>query len=342
MSEATASAPKKILYVDLDNTLVDFQSGIERLDPRMRDGYRDDLDEAPGIFALMEPLTGALDAYRELARHFDTYILSTAPWKNPSAWHDKVEWVQKHLAMDDHDVAYKRLILSHHKNLNRGDFLVDDRSSNGAAEFEGEWLQFGPGARYPTWAAVTEYLLSRAAPSKLDEAIALARRAHSGQRDKLGVTYICHPLTVMSRVTTTDEKIVAVLHDVVEDTSVTLDDLRELGFAPHILDAVDAVTKRPGEPLADSMARVRAVPMALTIKKADISHNADPVRQAGLPDDVRARLTVKYTESARLLGTTLEEVLAPYRVPAPTSPASTATADAVTADAVTADARAAS
>jgi hypothetical protein len=316
MSEAKASAPKKILYVDLDNTLVDFQSGIDRLDPRLRDAYRDDLDEVPGIFSLMDPLPGALQAYCELASHFDTYILSTAPWKNPSAWHHKVEWVQKHLGIKNGDVAYKRLILSHHKNLNRGDFLVDDRSNNGAAKFEGEWLQFGLGAKYPTWAAVTEYLLSRAEPSKLDEAIALARAAHAGQRDKLGVAYICHPLTVMSRVTSNDEKIVAALHDVVEDTPVTLDYLRGLGFEPHIIEAVDAISKRSGESLTGSMARVRAVPLALTVKKADISHNANPIRQTRLPDNVRARLTVKYTESARLLGTTLEAILAPYRRPA--------------------------
>ena len=153
---------KKILYVDLDNTLVNFQSGIDRLDPAVAAEHVDDLDEVPGIFALMDPLPGALEAYRELAKHFDTYILSTAPWKNASAWHDKVLWVQKHLGADEGDVAWKRLILSHHKNLNRGDFLVDDRSNNGASEFEGEWLQFGPDAKFPTWAAITRYLLPRA------------------------------------------------------------------------------------------------------------------------------------------------------------------------------------
>jgi len=87
---------KKVLYVDLDNTLVNFQSGIDRLDPAVATEYVDDLDEVPGIFTLMDPLPGALEAYRELAKHFDTYILPTAPWKNASAWHDKVLWVQKH------------------------------------------------------------------------------------------------------------------------------------------------------------------------------------------------------------------------------------------------------
>lgn len=305
-------APKRILYIDLDNTLVDLPSGIRRLSDEARLEYEGRYDDAPGIFALMDPLPDALAAYRELARHFDTYILSTAPWHNASAWHDKVLWVQKHLGLTSETVAYKRLILSHHKNLNRGDFLVDDRSANGAGEFEGEWLQFGPDAPYPTWASVTDYLLSRAEPSMLDVAVNLARSAHAGQRDKLGVVYVCHPLAVMRRVHTDDEKIVAALHDVVEDTAVTLDYLRTLGFEEHVVTAVDAINKRPGEPLAESMARVAASPLALIVKRADISHNADPVRQAGLSDAARARLTEKYETSSRLLGTTLEDILAEH------------------------------
>jgi hypothetical protein len=310
MATMSIPEPKKILYIDLDNTLVDFPSGIARLSADATEAYRGHYDDAPGIFALMDPLPGALAAYRILAEEFDTYILSTAPWDNASAWHDKVEWVQKHLGLQSDTVAYKRLILSHHKNLNRGDFLVDDRGSNGAGQFEGEWLSFGPGGAFPTWVAVTEFLLPRAEHSMLDSAIALARAAHAGQRDKLGVAYICHPLAVMSRVTTRDEKIVAVLHDIVEDTPVTTGYLLTRGFPQHLVNAVDALSKRKGEPLAESMARVVVNPLALAVKKADISHNADPVRQAGLPDDARERLTAKYTESARLLGTTLAQILA--------------------------------
>jgi hypothetical protein len=307
---------KKILYVDLDNTLVDFPSGIARLSEEDRVAYEGHYDDAPGIFALMDPLPGALEAYRELAVHFDTYILSTAPWHNASAWHDKVLWVQKHLEATGETVAYKRLILSHRKDLNRGDFLVDDRPNNGAGAFQGEWLQFGPGAAYPTWASATEYLLSRSEPSQLDVAIDLAWSAHAGQRDKLGVAYICHPLSVMRRVATDDEKIVAVLHDVVEDTPVTLDYLRTLGFDEHIVRAVDAVTKRAGEPLADSMARVAADPLALIVKRADISHNADPARQKSLTPEDRQRLTAKYTDSAAHLGTTLAAILEAHITPA--------------------------
>jgi 5'-nucleotidase len=155
-----AAVSQKILYIDLDNTLVDFQSGIGGLDPHTVAKYEGRLDEAPGIFALMRPLPGAIDAFCQLAQLFDTYVLSTAPWRNPSAWQHKLEWVHEHLGVDEDSAAYKRLILSHHKNLNRGDFLVDDRPNNGAQDFTGEWIHFGSD-RYPDWLTVVDYLKGR-------------------------------------------------------------------------------------------------------------------------------------------------------------------------------------
>ena len=303
---------KKILYIDLDSTLVDFEHRINALDPEVRAAYAGRLDEIPGMFALMRPMPGAVAAYKHLAEVFDTYILSTAPWKNATAWHDKVLWVQEHLGALEGDVAWKRLILSHHKHLNRGDFLVDDRRHNGAAKFEGEWMPFGAGAKFPTWESVTDYLIPLAEQWQLKVAIDLAWEAHAGQRDRVGVDYIEHPLEVMRRVTTPEEKTVAVLHDVVEDTAVTLAQLRGLLFSPEIVEAVDALTKREGEPLAKSMARVLTSSLALVVKRADISHNVDPARQAKLATEDRERLTAKYEESARLLGTTLQEILAAH------------------------------
>ena len=148
---------KKILYIDMDNVLVDFPSGISRIPEDVAEAYKDDLDEVPGIFSLMDPMPGALEAYEELAELFDTYILSTSPWENPSAWSDKLLWVKKHL----NEPAYKRLILSHHKNLNAGDYLVDDRTKNGAEMFRGKHIHFGT-ETFPDWSAVLEYLRTRA------------------------------------------------------------------------------------------------------------------------------------------------------------------------------------
>ena len=152
----------KTLYIDMDNTLVDFTAHLEGIAPDVLDKYDGRVDEVPGLFALMPPVPGALEAFRELSMHFDTYILSTAPWLNPSAWQHKLEWVHLHLGMDEGTPAYKRLILSHHKNLNKGDFLVDDRpDKRGAAEFDGEVIAFGS-EDFPNWSRVTEYLLTRA------------------------------------------------------------------------------------------------------------------------------------------------------------------------------------
>lgn len=147
----------KLLYVDMDNVLVDFPSGVARLRPELVREYDGRLDEVPGIFALMDPLPGALEGFASLARSFDTYVLSTAPWENPSAWSDKLLWVKRHLG----PIAYKRLILSHHKDLNAGEFLIDDRTRNGAERFRGEHIHFRT-ERFPDWPTVVEYLLARA------------------------------------------------------------------------------------------------------------------------------------------------------------------------------------
>lgn len=144
---------KQILYFDLDNVLVDFKSGINRLDNDTYQKYSGRLDEVPGIFSLMDPMPGAVEAFKQLSEIYDAYILSTAPWENPSAWSDKLIWVKKFLGAP----AYKRLILSHHKNLNKGDFLIDDRTKNGSNMFEGKLIQFGT-SEFPDWESVVRYL----------------------------------------------------------------------------------------------------------------------------------------------------------------------------------------
>lgn len=149
-----SSDKKKILYFDMDNVLVDFKSGIEREDAEILKEYEGRLDEVPGIFSLMDPMPGAIQAFETLSKVYDVYILSTSPWLNPTAWSDKLLWVQKYLG----ESAYKRLILTHHKDLNKGDYLIDDRRKNGAAEFEGELIEFGS-ERFPDWNAVVKYLL---------------------------------------------------------------------------------------------------------------------------------------------------------------------------------------
>lgn len=144
---------KKTLYIDMDGVLADFESGINQLPEETKTQFKGNLDEVPGIFSLMQPMPGAIEAYERLSEKFDTYILSTAPWENPSAWSDKLLWVRKYLGK----AAYKRLILSHHKNLLKGDFIVDDRDKRGVTEFQGEHIHFGTD-KFPDWEAVEAYL----------------------------------------------------------------------------------------------------------------------------------------------------------------------------------------
>ncbi len=153
----------------------------------------------------------------------------------------------------------------------------------------------------------------------MTDMVALARdvatRAHEGQTDKVGRPYIEHPAAVASRLTTVDEQVVGWLHDVVEDTDITLAELRSMGFTEEQVLAVDAVTKRRGEPLTDSIARVMADPLAPRVKRADVSHNADPYRLARVSDEAtRARLRGKYERTAGLLGTTLADILTEFGV----------------------------
>ena len=152
----------KRLFIDMDNVLVNFQSGIDRLDEKTRQEYKDHLDDVPGIFAQMDPMPGAVEAVQKLRERYDLYILSTAPWNNPTAWCDKLNWVKKHFGGDEHSPFYKRIILTHHKNLCHGNYLIDDRPKKcGVEEFTGKVLHFGPEGKYKDWESVVEYLLSQ-------------------------------------------------------------------------------------------------------------------------------------------------------------------------------------
>ena len=115
---------KKIVYIDMDNVIVDFPTGIAKLDEKTRQQYKGNYDEVEGIFGLMEPMPKAIEAVNQLAEKYDIYVLSTSPWHNPSAWIDKIKWIHRYFGEDKNSVLYKRVILSHHKNLNQGNYLI--------------------------------------------------------------------------------------------------------------------------------------------------------------------------------------------------------------------------
>lgn len=131
---------------------------------------------------------------------------------------------------------------------------------------------------------------------------ALATAAHATQTDKAGRPYITHPQRVAARVAGDSRaEAAAWLHDVVEDSSITLADLAADGFDPEIIRAVDALTRRDGEPPEDYYARIRAVPLALRVKFADLADNTDPHRLAALDDATRERLIRKYAATQAAL-----------------------------------------
>ena len=148
----------------MDGVLVEFNSGINNLSETLKADYINKYDEAPGIFALMDPIKGAIDAFNKLAELFDIYILTASPWLNSTALQDKREWVEKHLG----EKAKKRLIFSHHKNLNKGDFLIDDRKVNGVMQFEGEHIHFGT-SEFSSWDDILNYLIPIAESQKNTE-----------------------------------------------------------------------------------------------------------------------------------------------------------------------------
>ena len=114
--------------------------------------------------------------------------------------------------------------------------------------------------------------------STLEIAIQIAATAHAGQADKAGEPYILHPLRVMMAVSTPQERMAAVLHDVVEDTAVTLEDLRAQGFSADVLSAIDALTKRTGETRQLAAQRARANGIARKVKLGDVADNMNLAR----------------------------------------------------------------
>lgn len=147
---------KKILYVDMDNVLVDFQSGLDKVSDEIKAEFKGHEDDIPDLFSKMEPWPGAIDAFNFLSKHFDTYILTTAPWANDTALQDKKDWVKKYLP----ETGYKRLIISHQKNLNKGDYIIDDRLKKGVDKFDGEHIHFLTD-KFPDWRSVLDYLCEK-------------------------------------------------------------------------------------------------------------------------------------------------------------------------------------
>jgi (p)ppGpp synthase/HD superfamily hydrolase len=135
----------------------------------------------------------------------------------------------------------------------------------------------------------------------LEDAIALAVESHHGQTDKVGQPYILHPLRVMLAVHGEAARMAAVLHDVVEDCGVTLDDLRVHGYPEDVVQAVDCLTRREGESYEAFVDRLAPNPLARCVKLADLEDNLDVRRLPAVTEKDQERLNRYLAARARLL-----------------------------------------
>jgi len=133
----------------------------------------------------------------------------------------------------------------------------------------------------------------------------IASKAHKGQKDKGGEDYFKHPLTVSNKLSGEKDKIVALLHDVIEDTDVTVNDLREAGFSDEVVLAVSVITKKDGEDYEEDLNRVKQNPIALRVKIADMEHNSD-ISRIKNPTEKDLKRLEKYRIRLKELRETLE------------------------------------
>ena len=157
---------KKIVYIDMDGVLVNLQSEIDKffkLNPQLKERYKNNPDHIQGLFRNPPPIEGAIEAVKKLheSGKYELFIATSAPWGNPMSASDKRFWIEDHFGK----IFHKKMFVTHRKDLLMGDYLIDDRTKNGAGEFSGELLQFGVNwetgkeGPYPNWESILEYLL---------------------------------------------------------------------------------------------------------------------------------------------------------------------------------------
>lgn len=157
---------KQIVWIDMDGVLVDFAGQVEEIisnNEFLKTTYKGRYDHIPGIFRNPKPIPRAIEAVKKLAESgkYELYIATAAPWGNPMSAMDKRFWIEEYFG----DLFHKKMCITHLKNMLRGDYLIDDRTANGAGEFKGELLRFGYSYEtnefneYPNWDSILKKLL---------------------------------------------------------------------------------------------------------------------------------------------------------------------------------------
>lgn len=138
-----------VVYVDMDGVVADFDKKVDGLSS---DEKQNLIDTDEHFFDDLELIEGAVEGVSYLLnRGFDVYFLSTPPWDNPRGWMGKRLWIEKYFPN-----MKKKLILTHRKDLNIGDYLIDDRKANGSENFTGHHIHFGQ-PEFPNWTSVVQY-----------------------------------------------------------------------------------------------------------------------------------------------------------------------------------------
>jgi len=142
--------------------------------------------------------------------------------------------------------------------------------------------------------------MNTAEQSMVDLALSIARKAHEGQLDKAGVDYIEHPIYVASQVDTEEEKAVALLHDVIEDSPVSAEELLQAGLPETVVTAVQVLTKKKEQDYQTYLETVKKNPLARLVKLSDLKHNSDLSRLSSITEKDRERLK-KYKKAIDFL-----------------------------------------
>ena len=153
------SNKKKVVWIDMDGVLVDFAKHVTNTvesNPFLKENYKGREDHIPGIFRNAPPIEGAIEAIHKLKESgkYDLYIATAAPWGNPMSAMDKRFWIEEHFGR----IFHKKMAITHLKHMLIGDYLIDDRTANGAGEFTGKHIHFNTND-YPNWESVLNELL---------------------------------------------------------------------------------------------------------------------------------------------------------------------------------------
>jgi 5'(3')-deoxyribonucleotidase len=149
---------KKIVYVDMDDTLCDFTGPFKRGQQNTELSEETPNRKWPqskvGFFTGLQPLPGSIEGMNLLMQKYDVWILTRPSIKNTHCYTEKAEWIKKYFG----EQMLEKMIISPNKALVKGDYLIDDDTRHGQVEFEGEHIHFGQ-EKFPNWNSVIEYLM---------------------------------------------------------------------------------------------------------------------------------------------------------------------------------------